>query len=143
MKDKHKDLTPGFYHITSEQEPEPCLVNVYNCADLDGQLVAGFNPHDGAAIMPVWDFTDDTIFTPVLITPVEKPMLKGEKGKLTAPEAVYGFAAWLTCRKNPITLSSTNDASEICNLVDEFIRTNSLGEPRSNYCQYLTHPAID
>jgi len=60
--------------------------------------------------------------------------------KLTASEAVYGFAAWLTCRETPITLSSTNDASEICNLVDEFIKVNSLGDPRDNYADYLTHP---
>ena len=70
----------------------------------------------------------------------ESPMIKGDKGKLTAPEAVYGFAAWLTCREKPMTLSSTHDASEICTLVDEFVKTNSLGEPRSNYTDYLTRP---
>ena len=131
VHNKHKDLTPGFYHITSEQEKEPCLVQLYHCTHMDGQLVVGFNPHDGMAIMPVWDFTEETNFTPVSIVASDK---------LTAPEAVYGFAAWLTCRKNPITLSSTNDASEICNLVDEFLKVNSLGDPRDNYSDYLTHP---
>ena len=67
MKDKHKDLTPGFYRITSEQEPEPCLVHVYQCSDLGGQLVVGFNIHDGGGLVTQDDLTEESTLTPVSI----------------------------------------------------------------------------
>lgn len=67
MHNKHKDLTPGFYHITSEQEAEPCLVHVYQCSDLGGQLVVGFNIHDGGGLVTHGDLLEDCTLTPVLI----------------------------------------------------------------------------
>lgn len=60
--------------------------------------------------------------------------------KLTAAEAVYGFAGWLTSRQPPITFSSTHDAAIAAELVDEFSRANDLAPPRENFHEFLTHP---
>lgn len=67
MHDKHKDLKPGFYNITCKDDPDPCLVHVYKCTDLGGQLVVGFNIHDGGGLVTQGDLTEDSTLTPVSI----------------------------------------------------------------------------
>ena len=53
--------------------------------------------------------------------------------KLTAAEALYGFAAWLTGRKEPVTFGAERDAAIAAELVDEFCKAHDLDEPRENY----------
>jgi len=39
---------------------------------------------------------------------------------LNPTEAVYGFAAWLTCRNEKTVISASDDAAPICELVKQF-----------------------
>lgn len=59
---------------------------------------------------------------------------------LSSSEAVYGFAAWLTTRKTPITMSSSHDAAAVPRLVHTFCEFNKLDEPRENWANVLVHP---
>lgn len=56
-----------------------------------------------------------------------------DKKELNGSEAVYGFAAWLTTRKEKITLSASHNAAEICDLVQRFCKANNLSEVSKNY----------
>lgn len=60
---------------------------------------------------------------------------------LTAAEAVYGFAAWLTCRDEPTVMSSTDDAAPIADLVAQFCKENNLADPRDGWENNLIHPS--
>ena len=60
-----KKYEEGFYYITSKAEPEPLLVYGYNCSDLGGEFVFGFNTHDGGGLLPLDELTKDTTITPV------------------------------------------------------------------------------
>lgn len=61
--------------------------------------------------------------------------------KLTASEAVYGFAAWLTCREEKTIMGSTCDAAPIAKLVDVFCKENNLKDPRDGWQNNLIHPS--
>ncbi len=60
--------------------------------------------------------------------------------KLTASEAVFGFCAWLTTRRETTTMSDTDDAAPIVELIKKFCDTNKLDEPRSDWHKELIHP---
>jgi hypothetical protein len=60
--------------------------------------------------------------------------------KLTASEAVYGFCAWLTTRRKTTTMSDTDDAAPIVELIRKFCDTNGLEEPRGDWHKKLIHP---
>lgn len=62
------------------------------------------------------------------------------KKQLTSSEAVYGFAAWLTCRNEKLVISAKHNAAPIAELVKEFCEANGLPEPRENYHRILVHP---
>ncbi len=53
--------------------------------------------------------------------------------KLTASEAVYGFAGWLTTRAEKTVMSASDDAAPIAELVDEFCKKHSLTDPREGW----------
>ena len=59
---------------------------------------------------------------------------------LSGSEAVYGFAAWLTTRKESITMSAKHDSAAVCDLVKRFCDENHLNEPRNNWADNLIHP---
>jgi len=63
--------------------------------------------------------------------------------RITASEAVYGFAAWLAGRKDPVTISSEHDAAIVCDLVKTWCDVNELDEPREGvYPGNIVHPVI-
>ncbi len=66
-----------------------------------------------------------------------------DTSELTGSEALYGFAAWLTSRKGPLTLGATYHASPIAELVKQFCDTNKLAEPREGWTDRLTHPRTE
>lgn len=82
--------------------------------------------------------------------PVVENMIKREQQgkrrttmeeKVTASEAVYGFAAWLTCRRQAITIGTTHDAASVANLVKQWCDTNNLPPPRDGvYPDNITQP---
>lgn len=60
--------------------------------------------------------------------------------KLSASEALFGFAAWLTSREKPVTLSAHHDAGIAAALAAEFCEINHLEEPRENWTDFLIMP---
>jgi len=59
---------------------------------------------------------------------------------LNQSEAVYGFAGWLTSRKERTTMSASDDAAPIAELVKEFCEVNNLPEISGNWPNELIHP---
>lgn len=62
---------------------------------------------------------------------------------LTASEAVYGFAAWLTCRTEVIKIGASENVSPLPTLVRIFCDANGLAYPTENYPHNLIHPRGD
>ena len=60
--------------------------------------------------------------------------------KLSASEALYGFCAWLTCRKEKTVMSASNDAAPIVELIGKFINRNGLDEPREGWEKNILTP---
>ena len=59
---------------------------------------------------------------------------------LSASEAIYGFASWLTTQEEAITASSRHDAGIWAEKVDEFCKANDLPDPREGWDCELRHP---
>jgi len=49
---------------------------------------------------------------------------------ITASEAVFGFVAWLTTRKQVVSLGSSLNASHAADLVKQWVEANNLPNPR-------------
>ncbi len=62
---------------------------------------------------------------------------------LNPSEAVYGFAGWLTCRKEKVVFSSKDDAAGVADLVQQFCDANNLPKVSEHWPQHLIHPAAD
>jgi len=62
------------------------------------------------------------------------------KGEMIASEAIYGFIAWLTCRKEETVISTRHACSPIAELIARFCKTNKLKGPRTKWEKRLTHP---
>lgn len=60
--------------------------------------------------------------------------------KISASEAVYGFAAWLACRNDSVTLGAHHDAGRAADLVKEWLDANRLPEPRQMFPRNIRHP---
>jgi hypothetical protein len=61
--------------------------------------------------------------------------------RITATEAIYGFASWLTCRKEAVTFSHEHDAAPAAELVDQYVKANGLPPVRNDvYPGNLTPP---
>ena len=56
--------------------------------------------------------------------------MEQEKKNVSASEAVYGFAAWLTTSDKPVTFSSKHDAGKIAKLVDDYCKAQGFEDPR-------------
>lgn len=59
---------------------------------------------------------------------------------LNSSEAVYGFAAWLTTRKEKTIMSAKNDSAIIADLVKQFCEVNNLPKVSKNWPNNLIHP---
>ena len=53
--------------------------------------------------------------------------------KLSGAEAIYAFCAWLTTRKQPVTMSSRHNCAVIPPLIKHFCETQGLDKPRDDY----------
>lgn len=61
------NVPDGFFLLTSyESEQDTCLVKVYG---YEGARVVGFGVWDGAALMPLSDVHENSLFLPVAIVP--------------------------------------------------------------------------
>ena len=66
--------------------------------------------------------------------------IKQLEAQLSGSEAIFGFCAWLTTRKEQTIMGSTDDAAPIVQLIGTFCDDNALPDPRDNYTDYLTIP---
>ena len=55
------------------------------------------------------------------------------KRELTGSEAIYGFCAWLSTRKEVTKMSSKHDCAIIADLIKEFCDVNELSEPAGDW----------
>lgn len=63
---------------------------------------------------------------------------------LNQTESLYGFAAWLTCRKEKIVMSSTDNAAPVAAAVAEFVKANGLPKHcRDGWEEELKQPPMD
>ena len=69
----------------------------------------------------------------------QKPLI-GDPERLSASEAVYGFAGWLTTRKEKIEIGVNEECGKVADLVDLFCRVNNLPEPCDGWAKKLHHP---
>ena len=60
---------------------------------------------------------------------------------LNPSEAVYGFAAWRTCREEKTVMSSGDDAAVIADLVAQFCKVNNLPAISEHWPSNLIHPS--
>ncbi len=60
--------------------------------------------------------------------------------KLSGSEAIFGFSAWLTTRKEQTVMGCGSDCAPIPPLIDEFCKANNLDEVREHWEKDLTHP---
>ena len=60
--------------------------------------------------------------------------------EMTGSEAIFGFCAWLSGRKEKTIMSSKSNMAPIADSIKEFCETNKLIDPRDNWTDYLTHP---
>ena len=63
-----------------------------------------------------------------------------QKPRITASEAVFGFAGWLTARKGTLTIGATHSASKIAELAGEWLLCNKLRPPRRIFPKNIRHP---
>ena len=68
---------------------------------------------------------------------MEEKTVEQELECLSPSEALYGFAAWITTRKEQVVASSKDDAAVWARLVSEFCETNSLASPRDNQPDFI------
>ena len=61
--------------------------------------------------------------------------------KLTSSEAIYGFTAWLTTRKEKTIMGASCDCAGIPELINLFCEINKLPEPREKWADNLIHPS--
>ena len=60
--------------------------------------------------------------------------------EMTGSEAIFGFCAWLTTRKEKTIMSSKHNCAKIADLIKEFCEVNKLPDPGDEWTDYLTHP---
>lgn len=61
--------------------------------------------------------------------------------KLNSKEAIYGFCAWLTCRKEVQSFGSNKECGGISDLVEEFSSVNKLDDVTEGWHHNLIHPS--
>ncbi len=60
--------------------------------------------------------------------------------KLSASEALIGFAGWITTRDKKMCAGANEEGGQWAEAVDLFCKTNGLEEPRDGWDKNLTHP---
>ena len=60
--------------------------------------------------------------------------------RISASEALYGFAGWLTSRNKPLIFSAAHDAAAVADAVDDFCKANNLDEPQKGWEKHFVYP---
>ncbi len=64
-------------------------------------------------------------------------LIAEESDQVSPSEAVFAFAAWLTCRDEAVTLGATHNASPAAELVGAFNKSQGFAGPRDDYTNRL------
>lgn len=59
---------------------------------------------------------------------------------LIASEALFGFIGWMTTREEELTIGARHDAAEWAMLVDDYVTSNNLTNPRDGWENNLRTP---
>lgn len=60
---------------------------------------------------------------------------------ISASEALFGFAAWLTMQDPPVTFGATANAAPMADLVQKWMVANDLDPPREGiFPENIKHP---
>ena len=60
--------------------------------------------------------------------------------ELSASEALFGFAAWLSAREDITQMSFKHDCAVVAERVSEFCTANNLSEPEDGWPEKLVYP---
>lgn len=60
--------------------------------------------------------------------------------EMAATEALYGFGAWLTTRKEPVTFSEVHDSGKMVELIEEWRIANDLPQVGEQYPNNILFP---
>ncbi len=63
-----------------------------------------------------------------------------KNSKITATDALFGFGAWLTTRKEPVTFSYKHNAGAMVDLISQYLKTNNLPDVSKHYPDNLQMP---
>lgn len=66
--------------------------------------------------------------------------MKRKEDKISASEALFGFAAWLTTRDQRTVLSSIDNAAIAADLVGKFCKVNELANPKEDFHKRFKMP---
>lgn len=62
------------------------------------------------------------------------------KEELSASEALWAFAGWLTSLEEPVTFSACHSATTAVDMIAEFCIENNLSEPRRGWEDNFSWP---
>ncbi len=80
---------------------------------------------------------NDGLFEPDVVE-VARAAWQAASERVTASEAIYAFAAWLTTRKETVTLGSAHDAAIAAEVVSVFVKGQGWEPPRDD-CTIRLH----
>ena len=64
--------------------------------------------------------------------------------RIIASEALFGFAAWMTCRTQALMIGANYDAAPVADLVKKWCDANGLPEPRDGiYAKNIKQPKAE
>ncbi len=72
---------------------------------------------------------------------LEGYLLKQSLSNMSASEALFGFAGWITTRNTEVVASAHHDAGVWAQLVVQFCYENKLTDPREGWENNLVHPS--
>lgn len=60
-----------------------------------------------------------------------------QPGDVTPTEALFGFAAWLTCRPGTLTLGAAHESGQVVPLIEQYRHSQGWPAPREDYTTRL------
>jgi len=129
------DLKDGYYFLSSKQDPQKCLIYLYDHPDFNGMRHISYGRHDGGALMPVTDLIEDAILEPVAFVKSTEPATNNALN-FKEPETldaiisgvIYDFSAYLTSRKESITCGAEHEIPQIIEAIKDFMKKRGVDD---------------
>jgi hypothetical protein len=61
---------------------------------------------------------------------------------MTPTDALFGFAAWLTCREATLTLGGYHEAGPVVEALTTWMKANGLPDVSEEYPKNITQPSL-